>query len=122
MAYANREHVLRRVILLYDNDERLAVPAAELCAEKGVDNVFILTGGLLDFGGHFPELLDGVPPPSLAAAFARAGDPFKQSRASVATMVANRRDSLGPARTRAGASRRVGVRPSQTGEQPRWRG
>ena len=96
MAFANREHDLQRILILYDEDERLAVPAAQLCVEKGVDNVFVLTGGLVAFGGRFLDLLEGVPYPSLAAKFAAAaGLPVARSRASVASLARSRRDSMG---------------------------
>ena len=44
LAFANRAP--KRVIVVYDADERVAVPAARLFFEKGVDNVFVLTGAL----------------------------------------------------------------------------
>jgi hypothetical protein len=116
VAFANREHDLQRILVLYDEDERLAVPAAQLCVEKGVDNVFVLTGGLLAFGGRFPDLLEGVPYPSLAAKFASAaGLPVARSRASVASLARSRRDSMGGGETR---SARLSA-PELTG---RWRG
>ena len=115
VAFANREHDLARILILYDEDERLAVPAAQLCCEKGVDNVFVLTGGLLAFAGRFPDLLVGVPHPSLAAkCAAAAGLPIARSRASVASLARSRRDSLGGGEAR---SARLSA-PELT----RWRG
>ena len=117
VAYANREHDLRRILVLYDEDERLAVPAAQLCSEKGVDNVFVLTGGLHSFGGHFPDLIEGVPHTQLAAAFARAGNkPIARSRASVATLDRSRRSRIG-----GGTPSRAGVRistPARMSDHP----
>lgn len=124
-AYANREHDLRRILVLYDEDERAAVPAATLCAEKGVDNVFVLTGGLLSFGAHYPDLLDGVPHAQLAAAFARAANlPLARSRASVASLARSWRDSLGSAGADACTPRRtrMSAPASMAEQQPRWRG
>lgn len=56
-AYRNREHDLRRIIILCDADEKLARPAARLCWEKGIDNCFILSGGLREFANDYQELL-----------------------------------------------------------------
>ena len=62
-AYRNQEHDLRRIIILCDADERLAQPAARLCWEKGIDNCFILTGGLRAFATQYHELLTLGPGP-----------------------------------------------------------
>lgn len=43
LRYKNREGA---AIILVDNDERVAGPAANLCFEKGVDNIYVLSGGL----------------------------------------------------------------------------
>jgi len=40
--YKNRPD---RMIIIYDDDERLAAPAGKLFVEKGVENVYIITGG-----------------------------------------------------------------------------
>mmetsp|Transcript_13367 Transcript_13367/g.18268 ORF Transcript_13367/g.18268 Transcript_13367/m.18268 type:complete len:200 (-) Transcript_13367:131-730(-) len=48
-----------KIIVLYDLDERIGLPAANLFFEKGVDNVFLLSGGLKKFGSEFPELTEG---------------------------------------------------------------
>jgi rhodanese-related sulfurtransferase len=42
LAFVNRHP--KRIIVVYDVDERIAVPAAKQFYEKGVDNVHILTG------------------------------------------------------------------------------
>ena len=41
--YKNRPD---RMIIIYDDDERLAAPAGKLFVEKGVENVYIITGGV----------------------------------------------------------------------------
>lgn len=42
LAFMNAE---QRIILVYDWDERIAAPAANLLFEKGADNVVLLSGG-----------------------------------------------------------------------------
>lgn len=82
LAFANKEP--ERIIVIYDDDERTAVPTANLFYEKAVDNVFIITGGsfppafalwntrlsmlasagLRALAKEYPELVDGeVPEP-----------------------------------------------------------
>lgn len=34
-----------RMLILYDNDERVAAPAAALMIQKGWENVYVLSGG-----------------------------------------------------------------------------
>ena len=33
------------MIIIYDDDERIAAPAGKLFVERGVENVYVLTGG-----------------------------------------------------------------------------
>ncbi|KNE73392.1 hypothetical protein AMAG_17588 [Allomyces macrogynus ATCC 38327] len=51
--YRNKEN---KIIVLYDNDECIAAPAAQILCERGFENVFILTGGML----HMVEMISGV--------------------------------------------------------------
>ena len=64
LEYSNKEP--DRIIVVYDANERLASPAGNQFFEKGVDNVFVLTGGLRALVEEFPEVIDGeIPrPPS----------------------------------------------------------
>ena len=58
----NREGTM---IVLYDNDERVAAPLATLFYDKGFDNVYLLSGGLRVVGNKFPLMLDGDLPEEL---------------------------------------------------------
>ncbi|ORZ37937.1 hypothetical protein BCR44DRAFT_1429295 [Catenaria anguillulae PL171] len=51
--YRNRED---KVIVLYDDDESIAVPAAQTLAERGFSNVYVLSGGI----NHLVERLSGI--------------------------------------------------------------
>merc|ERR1712023_340012 len=65
--YKNRPD---RMIIIYDDDERISAPAAKLFVERGVENVYVLTGGLRKFcekheefvQGEFPEYPEPSPP------------------------------------------------------------
>lgn len=58
-----------KMIVLYDDDEKIACNMGNLCYEKGFDNVYILSGGLHKFASQYAALLNGQaiaisPPPS----------------------------------------------------------
>jgi len=72
--YKNRPD---RMIIIYDDEERIAAPAGKLFVERGVENVYVLTGGLRKFLDKFEELVRGVPP-------AYEGEPPATSRGGTA--------------------------------------
>ncbi|KAM7434726.1 Centrosomal protein of 41 kDa [Porites harrisoni] len=56
---------LGKIIILYDEDERIAPAAATTFVQREVDNVFMLSGGLKVLNKRFPEgLLTGTVPQS----------------------------------------------------------
>jgi len=57
--YKNRTD---RMIILYSDTDRMAATAATLFVEKGVENVFVLTGGLSKFCEKFEEYVEGNVP------------------------------------------------------------
>lgn len=44
-----------RIIILYGEDERTSISAAEIFVQRGVDNSFMLSGGLKVLAAKFPE-------------------------------------------------------------------
>eukprot|EP00062_Callorhinchus_milii_P006649 gi/632947418/ref/XP_007889036.1/ PREDICTED: centrosomal protein of 41 kDa [Callorhinchus milii] len=59
------KNVSGKIILVYDEDERLASQAATVLCERGFENLFMLTGGLKLAAHLFPEgLLTGSIPES----------------------------------------------------------
>jgi len=54
-----------KLIIVYMSDERKGTQAANLMAEKGYDNVFLLSGGIENFNEEFTEMVEGknVPKP-----------------------------------------------------------
>eukprot|EP00899_Mesostigma_viride_P023285 jgi/Mesvir1/4140/Mv13052-RA.1 len=61
LEFKNKEP--ERIIVLYDEDEKVAVPTANAFFEKGVDNVFIIQGGLREMSTVADYLLEGSLPP-----------------------------------------------------------
>ncbi|XP_076989715.1 centrosomal protein of 41 kDa isoform X4 [Tamandua tetradactyla] len=59
-----------KIIILYDDDERLASQAATTMCERGFENLFMLSGGLKVLAQKFPEgLITGSLPASCQQAF-----------------------------------------------------
>jgi len=55
---------LGKIIILYDEDERIAVSAATTMVQRGFDNIFVLSGGLKVLAMKIPEgLVTGSFPP-----------------------------------------------------------
>ncbi|NXA13828.1 CEP41 protein, partial [Sapayoa aenigma] len=58
-----------KIIVVYDNDERLASQAATTMCERGFENLFLLSGGLKVLAQKIPEgLITGTLPASCQAA------------------------------------------------------
>jgi len=48
-----------KLIVLYDDGERLAAAAAHILVHRGFDNVYVVSGGLVRFAERFPRLVEG---------------------------------------------------------------
>uniref|UniRef100_A0A7S0RQB0 Rhodanese domain-containing protein n=1 Tax=Pyramimonas obovata TaxID=1411642 RepID=A0A7S0RQB0_9CHLO len=93
LAYANKEP--ERIIIIYDDDERIAATAANLFFEKGTDNVLLLTGGLRKFGSEFPELVEGdLPRPRSPAGSTRSKAMSVKSAASGRSVASSVRSGI----------------------------
>jgi len=57
--YKNRPD---RMIIIYDDDERISSAAGKLFVERGVENVYVLTGGLRKFSDKHEDFVTGTPP------------------------------------------------------------
>ncbi|ELU06339.1 hypothetical protein CAPTEDRAFT_224847 [Capitella teleta] len=63
LAFKNREG---KIIIIYDEDERIASYAATTLVQRGYDNLFMLSGGLKVCGQLFPDgLISGNLPESI---------------------------------------------------------
>jgi len=54
--YRNKDD---KIIIIYHEDEKLVIEAAELLVEKEFENVFIMTNGFEAFAEEYPELIEG---------------------------------------------------------------
>lgn len=57
LCYMNKAN---KKILVYDADERIAVAAANMMFEKGVDNIYMLSGGIQKFVELYPHMVLGT--------------------------------------------------------------
>jgi centrosomal protein CEP41 len=57
--YRNRAESL---IIVYCDDERISRDAAKLLVDRGIDNIFLLTGGIAEFAYDYPAYVEGNPP------------------------------------------------------------
>ena len=48
-----------KLIIIYHFDEKHGMPTANLFAEKGYENVFLLSGGVEKFLTYYPEFVQG---------------------------------------------------------------
>ena len=51
--------------MIFGYDEKSGIPSATLMAERGYENVFLLSGGLESFLQEFPQLVEGKKVPVL---------------------------------------------------------
>ncbi len=47
------------LIIIVDDDERIAQEAAKVLVDRGCDNVYLLTGGILEFSSEYPSYVEG---------------------------------------------------------------
>jgi centrosomal protein CEP41 len=53
------------MIIIYGFDERQSIGSAQLLAQKGYENVFMISGGIEAFMQEYPEFLEGKKVPVL---------------------------------------------------------
>mmetsp|Transcript_26192 Transcript_26192/g.61433 ORF Transcript_26192/g.61433 Transcript_26192/m.61433 type:complete len:441 (-) Transcript_26192:832-2154(-) len=83
--YRNRESCL---IVLYENDDRLAAAAAQILTHRGFDNIYVLHGGLMAFSDKFPSYVEGdapLPPQSDSGRGGTARSQLASSRSRLGT-------------------------------------
>lgn len=65
------------LIIICCSNEIISRDTAKILVDRGVDNIFLLTGGINEFAYDFPEFIEGIPPrppkghPSSAAGTSR---------------------------------------------------
>lgn len=73
--FKNKEGLL---IIVYCDDERISCDAAKMLVDRGTDNIYCLSGGLVEFAPQYPAFIEGVSPFS----------PKKSPRAKGKTVIA----------------------------------
>jgi centrosomal protein CEP41 len=53
------------LIIIYCEDEKISRDAAKVLVDRGTDNIFLLTGGLIEFASNYPAFVEGIPPSPL---------------------------------------------------------
>lgn len=81
--FKNKEGCL---IIMYCDDEKISKDAAHLLVQRGCDNVYLLTGGLMEFAAHYPSYAEGEVPTSPMPS---PGKPPRTSRAGLPTIGEN---------------------------------
>lgn len=61
-AFRNRDGAL---IVVYCNDERKSREMCKVLVDRGTENIFLLTGGFLEFAAEFPSFVEGTLPEGL---------------------------------------------------------
>ncbi|KAE9284043.1 hypothetical protein PF008_g27254 [Phytophthora fragariae] len=52
-----------KLVILYDLDDKTAAQTAHTLVQRGFDNIYVLTGGLVDYADEFPDHIEGTPLP-----------------------------------------------------------
>src|SRR3546814_16515770 len=90
------------LIIVYDNDERLSREVCTALVDRGTENVFMLTGGLVRFGEEHPSYCEGEPPRPVVATPQRKGrrsNPRSPSDTMSTMSRASRSGSVSPTST-----------------------
>lgn len=59
-------------MILYDQDEKTIAQTAHTLVQRGFDNIYVLTGGLVEYADLYPDHIEGMPLPK------RPVDPTKK--------------------------------------------
>ncbi|KAL3660518.1 hypothetical protein V7S43_014662 [Phytophthora oleae] len=66
-----------KLIIIYDLDDKTVAQTAHTLVQRGFDNIYALTGGLIDYADEFPDHIEGIPLPPKPA------DPNKSAKREV---------------------------------------
>lgn len=56
--FKNKEEHL---VIVYCNDEKISKDYAKLLVDRGIDNIYLLTGGLNEFATTYDQFIEGIP-------------------------------------------------------------
>ncbi len=89
--FKNKEESL---IIVYCDDEMRSRETCKILVDRGIDNVFLLTGGLMEFAAKFPHYVDGEMPDIPVSPSRKAGRKYHTSRGSGGLGYVDRRQEL----------------------------
>jgi len=52
-----------KLVIVYDLDDKIVAQTAHTLVQRGFDNIYVLTGGLIDYADEFPDHIEGTPLP-----------------------------------------------------------
>lgn len=52
-----------KLVILYDLDDKAVAQTAHTLVQRGFDNIYVLSGGLVDYADEFPDHIEGTPLP-----------------------------------------------------------
>lgn len=73
------------LIILYCNDEKTSCEAAKIMVDRGIDNIYVLNGGLYEFAEEFASYIEGAPPMGPSSRSKKASSASSSSRATTST-------------------------------------
>ncbi|KAL4101583.1 hypothetical protein PRIC1_005335 [Phytophthora ramorum] len=62
-----------KLVVIYDLDDKVVAQTAHTLVQRGFDNIYVLTGGIIDYADEFPDHIEGTPFPP------KPVDPAKKS-------------------------------------------
>lgn len=89
--FKNKEESL---IIVYCDDEMRSRETCKILVDRGIDNVFLLTGGMIEFAAKYPHYVEGEMPDIPVSPTRKAGRKFHKSRGSGGLGYADRRQEL----------------------------
>ncbi|KAG7383285.1 Centrosomal protein of 41 kDa [Phytophthora boehmeriae] len=95
-----------KLVIVYDLDDKTVAQTAHTLVQRGFDNIYVLTGGIMDYADEFPDQIEGTPLPRKPADPSRKSgmrDVYKSSSA-LAPSVSSRSVRSMATRKKGGAS------------------
>ena len=89
--FRNKEESL---IIVYCDDEMRSRETCKIMVDRGIDNVFLLTGGMIEFAAKYPHYIEGEMPNIPVSPTRKAGNKYHKSRGSGGLGYVERRREL----------------------------
>ena len=89
--FKNKEESL---IIVYCDDEIRSRETCKILVDRGIENIFLLTGGMVEFATKYPQFVEGEMPNIPISPSKKAGRKYHKSRGSGGLGYADRRQEL----------------------------